>query len=450
MQHEPSMMQKDLVLGIDVGTTKIAAVVADGEGCVEAAVSRAHEAGVPTQEGRAEQDAVMLLDKTWAVVRELPDALRQRVRGIGVTGQMHGVVLLDAGHTPVTPLVTWQDGRCLEDETFLDALYETTGHRLHTGYGLATLVWMQRQHPAEAVAASTIQDLVVAHLCGLPRPVTDPSDAASWGLFDLQTLAWDAAAVERSGLPLSILPVIHPFGSVAGSLDYEMASQLGLPPGLPVHVAIGDLQASLLATLRDPEDDVALTLGTGGQATVITADPIDAGALCPTCKYWPYPGGRFAMVAASLSGGAAWAWLVDSMRSWLDDLNVEGPSREELFDQINTLGLNASSELVVHSHFLGERHDPSLRGSIDGLTLSNFSVGALARGLARSIVLNLRNMLPPDALVDRKRIVGSGNALRRAPLLQQMAEEVFGLPLTLVDGREEAATGAVLLAAGKL
>ncbi len=446
------MMQKDLFLGIDVGTTKIAAVVADGEGRIEAAVSRTHGVGVPTQEGRAEQDAGVLLDKTWAVVRELPDALRQRVRGIGVTGQMHGVVLLDAGHTPVTPLVTWQDGRCLEDETFLDALYETTGHRLHTGYGLATLAWMQRHHqrPAEAVAASTIQDLVVAHLCSLPRPVTDPSDAASWGLFDLQRSSWDAAALDASGLPVSILPAIRPFGSVAGGIDHERAAQLGLSPGLPVHVAIGDLHASLLATLRDPEDDIALTLGTGGQATVITADPIDAGALRPTCKYWPYPGGRFAIVAASLSGGAAWAWLVDSMRSWLDDQNVEGLSREELFDQINTLGLDASSELVVHSHFLGERHDPSLRGSIDGLTLSNFSVGALARGLARSIVLNLRNMLPPEALEHRKRLVGSGNALRRAPLLQQMAEEVFGLPLTLVDGREEAATGAALLASGRL
>ena len=445
-------MQKDLFLGIDVGTTKIAVVVADGEGRVEAAVSRVHEAGVPTPQGRAEQDVVMLLDKTWAVVRELPEALRQRVRGIGVTGQMHGVVLLDAGNTPLTPLLTWQDGRCLEDETFLDALYEATGHRLHTGYGLASLAWMQRhrQHPAEAVAASTIQDLVVARLCDLPRPVTDPSDAASWGLFDLQTSAWDAAAVERSGLPLSILPVIHPFGRVAGSLDHERAARLGLPEGLPVHVAIGDLQASLLATVRDPEHDIALTLGTGGQATVVTAGPIDAAALRPTCSYWPYPGNRRAVVAASLSGGAAWAWLVDSVVSWLDDLNVERPSRDALFDQINALGLDASSELVVHSHFLGERHDPSLRGSIDGLTRSNFSLGNVARGLARSIVLNLRAMLPPEALEHRTRVVGSGNALRRTPLLQQMAEEVFGLPLTLVEGREAAATGAALLAAGRL
>ena len=445
-------MKKDLFLGIDVGTTKIAAVVADGRGRVEAAVSRAHEAGLSTREGRAEQDAALLLDETWAVVRDLPEALRRRVQGVGVTGQMHGVVLLDAANTPLTPLITWQDGRCLEDETFLDALYETTGHRLHTGYGLATLAWIQRhrQLPAEAGAASTIHDLVVTHLCHLPRPVTDPSDAASWGFFDLQTMTWDAAALERSGVPLSILPALRSFGSVAGSVDQQSASALGLPEGCPVRVAIGDLQASLLGTIRDPDHDVALTVGTGGQATVITARSIDAGAVRPACMYWPYPGHRTAIVAASLSGGAAWAWLVDSVVAWLDDLNVETPARGAIFETINALGLDAPDELAVASHFLGERHDPSLRGSIHGITLSNFSIGALARGLARSIVQNLHAMLPPEVLEDRTRIVGSGNALRRAPLLQRMAEDVFGLPLVLVDGREEAATGAALVAAGKL
>lgn len=444
-------MQPALFLGLDVGTTKIAAVVAEGGGRVRAVVSRAHEAGLPTPPGRAEQDAGALLDKMWAVVRALPDALRQRVQGIGVAGQMHGVVLLDAGNAPVTPLITWQDGRCLEDAPFLDALYETAGRRLYTGYGLATLAWLQRhrQRPAAAAAASTIHDLVVARLCNLPRPVTDPSNAASWGCFDLPTLSWDAAALEALALPASILPAIQPFGSIAGALDPSMAATLGLPQGIPVHVAIGDLHASLLATIRDPERDLALNLGTGGQAAVITDAPI-AGALRATCAYWPYPGHRTAIVAASLGGGAAWAWLVDSVGSWLDDLGVARPSREALFDKINALGLDASDELLVQSHFWGERHDPSLRGAMHGLTPSNFSLGSLARGLARSIVLNLRTLLPPDALEHRTRIVGSGNALRRTPLLQHMAEDVFGLPLALTDAREEAATGAALLAAGKL
>ena len=447
-------MPQDLYLGIDVGTTKIAAVVADGEGGVRAVASRVHETGLPSADGRAEQEAGVLLDTTWAVVRELPEALRQRVSGVGVTGQMHGVVLVDAGNAPVTPLITWQDGRCLEEPGFLGALSEATGYRLHTGYGLATLAWLHRhqQLPATAVAATTIHDLVVARLCNLPRPLTDPSDAASWGCFDLTTAAWDEAATVSSGVPMSMLPAIRPFGSVAGVIDPAMAWQVGLPGGLPVHGALGDLHASLLATIRDPQTDVALTLGTGGQATVITAAPFDVRAArqAAPCNYWPYPGGRVAVVAASLSGGAAWAWLVDSLAAWLRDLGVAPPPREVLFERINTLGLAATHELPVRSHFLGERHDPSLTGSIQHLRVSNCSLGALARGLARSIVRNLHAMLPPETLQNRTRLVGSGNALRRTPLLQHMAEDVFGLPLTLTEGREEAATGAALVAAGRV
>ena len=447
-------MPQDLYLGLDIGTTKIAAVVADSEGNVRASVSRVHAAGLPAPDERAEQEAGVLLDTAWAVVRELPGALRHRVGGIGVTGQMHGVVLVDAGQEPVTPLITWQDGRCLEDPTFFDALSTTTGYRLATGYGLATLAWLHRhqQIPPNAVSATTIHDLVVARLCSLPRPVTDPSDAASWGCFDLAAAAWDEAALASSGLPVSMLPAVHPFGSVAGVIDPAMASWLGLPGGLPVHVALGDLQASLLATIQDPETDVALTLGTGGQATVITAAPLKAGVAArdAPCVYWPYPGGRIAVVAASLSGGAAWAWLVDSLDAWLRDLGVAPPPREALFDKINALGLAATHELPVRSHFLGERHDPSLTGSIQNLTLSTFTLGALARGLARSIVRTLHEMLPADTLKNRSRLVGGGNALRRTPLLQDMAETVFGLPLTLTEDREEAATGAALVAAGNV
>jgi len=443
-------MQATTFLGIDVGTTKIAVVVTDGEGNVRAAVSQTHGAGLRTPPGRAEQDAVALLDQTWDAVRQIPPSFRQRIGGIGVTGQMHGVVYLGLGNTPITPLITWQDRRCLDDATFLERLRDKTGYLLHTGYGLATLAWMQhhRKQPDGAVAVSTIPDLVVAQLCRLPRPVTDPSNAAAWGLFNLQALSWDGAALEALALPQSLLPVLRPFGSVVDVLDAAMATRLGLPEGIPVPVAVGDLHASLLATMRDPEHDIALNLGTGGQATVITAAPIEARESRLTWNTWPYPGGRFAVVAASLCGGAAWAWLAESLASWLRDLDIDPPPPEVLLDKLNTLGLEASGELVVHPHFLGERHDPARTGSVEGITLTNGSLGALARGLARSIVLNLRSMLPPEALIHRTGIIGSGNALRRTPLLQQMTEAVFGLPLTLQEGQEEAATGAALLAAG--
>jgi sedoheptulokinase len=283
-----------------------------------------------------------------------------------------------------------------------------TGYQLSTGYGCATLAWLVRHGamPPEAIGAATIHDLAVARLSGLARPVTDPTDAASWGLFDLASLAWDGAAVAAAGIPPKLLPEVHPCGSRAGALAAEMAARLGLPAGIPVAVAIGDNQASLLATLREPEKELALTLGTGGQVSAVLAAgaAIDWRKAPAAHEYRPYPGGRYAVVAASLCGGAAWAWLADSIGRWMSDLGVVAPDRDELFAMLNVLGLESPDIVEVR---------PDLRGSIEGLTLGNFTLGAVAKGLARGILTNLRDMLPHEVLMGRAPALPSKAGLRR-------------------------------------
>ena len=424
-------------LGLDLGTSKVAAILCNDDGSVVSSVSDEHHSG------GAEQSAESLLECAWDVVNQLPSELRQQVNAIGLTGQMHGVVVLDADLQPLTPLVTWQDQRCLADESFLPRLRERSGYPFATGYGLATLAWLVEHHelPVRASATATIHDLAVARLTGA-RPLTDPTDAASWGAFDLAASHWDLAAVEALGVPAELLPEILPSGTVCGVLTDPMAARLGLLPGLPVTVAIGDNQASLLATLWEPEAELALTLGTGGQLSAVVAEgPTNVP---PTCDVRPFPGGRYLLVAASLCGGSAWAWLVERLEGWLAELGVPCPARPELYERLNVLGLASETALEVHPHFLGERHDPTLRGSILGLDSSNATLGALARGLARGIVSNLRSMLPTTACEGRTVVVASGNALRRNELLRTMASEVLELPLRLTDGVEEAATGAAL------
>jgi sugar (pentulose or hexulose) kinase len=439
-----------MYLGIDIGTTTTSAAVIDAGGDVRASASQTHGADLPGPQGYDEQDPARLLESAWATVRSLSSGLRAAIRAVGVTGQMHGVLLLGADGRPVTPLITWRDGRCLQEAGFLPALNERTGYALRTGHGCATAAWLASEGrlPQDAASASTIQDLAVMLLCGEKRPATDPTDAASWGLFDLATLDWDRAAVEAAGIPPALLPPVRPCGSRAGSLCASSAEELGVPPGIPVCTAIGDNQASLLATLGDPAADLALTLGTGGQASAVMpagvrAQPVPTGA---SFEYRPYPGGRFAVVASALCGGAAWAWLVDSVNGMLEELGLPPMDRDKLFARINELGLSAAERLPVIPSFLGERHDAELRGSIGGLGVRNFGLGPLAAGLAYGILRNLRDMLPDEALQGRKRLVGSGNALRRVPLLRQAAEGVFDLPLVLITSLEEASAGAALLA----
>jgi sedoheptulokinase len=103
--------------------------------------------------------------------------------------------------------------------------------------------------------------------------------------------------------------------------------------------------------------------------------------------------------------------------------------------------------ISVCPHFLGERHDPNRRGSIEGISLDNLSLGGLARALAHGICANLRDMLPAHLREGRTRLVASGNALDRNPLLRQAAEEVFGMPVLMGAPREAASVGAARLAA---
>jgi len=136
--------------------------------------------------------------------------------------------------------------------------------------------------------------------------------------------------------------------------------------------------------------------------------------------------------------------LADVAEEWLASFGAKVPAREEIYRRLNESGLAADETFDFRPNFAGERHDPGLQGAIAGLDLNNFGLGCVARSLARGIAQNLKNMLPADCLAGRTRIVGSGNCLRRNPLIQKMVEEVFGLPLKLSESTEEAAVGAAL------
>jgi sedoheptulokinase len=444
-----------MYLGIDIGTSKVAAVIMSINRGVVASLSQGHGADLPQSADRAgwsEQNPEKLLAVAWELVGQFPLDLRRQIRGVGLTGQMHGVVLCDARGGVVSPLVTWRDQRCADSGGFLAGLESLTGHSLRSGYGCATLAWMIRRHalPQGAAFSATIQDLAVARLAGIERPVTDPTDAASWGLFDLAHSFWDLPATEQVGITGNLLPGLRESATIAGFLRPDMAERLGLPVGVPVAVALGDNQASMLATLEDASRDVALTLGTGGQLSLVMSaeEALEAARESGgRCEARPWLDGEMALVAASLCGGSAWAWLEESVERWLRDLGLDCPSKDVLYFRINQLGIESEHEIQTHPHFLGERHNPDLRGSLEGLDRGNFSLGALARGLARGIMRNLRESIPSRVLRTRDRLVGSGNALRRSSLLRLMAEEEFGLPLVLREEREEAALGAAMAAA---
>jgi sedoheptulokinase len=438
-----------MFLGIDIGTTKTAAVIINRDKSVLVSCSIEHKADISSEKGRSEQNVSVLLQSMQHCTNELPKEFMLQVNGVGLTGQMHGISMVDADGNPVSPLITWKDQRCLESYAFLKKLNQSTGHILHTGDGCASLAWLAQHNAVPSVAAGcgTIMDIAAALLCGMKKPVIDPTNAASWGLFDLETYQWEKDVVLKAGFDPALLPDIVQCGIGIGSVCPDASAETGIPESVPVYAAIGDNQASLLSTLADPVSELAITIGTGAQISAII-DKKDIMPLPPDASYnyRPFPGGRMAIVAAPLCGGSAWAWLVDSIESWYTETGATPPPRAVLFGKLDELGLTAEDSLSLKPHFLGERHNQCLKGEISGITLSNFSLGQVSRALAHGIIENLHSMLPVLAFAGRKQIVGSGNALRKTKLLQKKTEEIFKLPLKMNDGREEAATGAAILA----
>lgn len=418
-----------LLLGIDVGTTKNACVIVESEQrMLLACESMAHQAVI----AEGIQDAGRHIDIIRQLISRLPEQLLQQVKAVGVTGQMHGVVTWS--QNMVSPLFTWQSA------TRELKRFQMIAPELRHGFGGASLAQLASDRQLDDYEhAATIHDYLVWQLTGCPeKTVMDYSNAASWGAYLLRENRFDASVWKQLGIPERLMPEVVPIGTKAG----VTVEGWGIPAGIPVMAAVGDNQASVVATAEFPADEIYLTLGTGAQLSVVIDHPADF----VECR--PYPDGRFLAVAAPLCGGAAWAWLHQHVKAWLTALKREPISDAELYDRIDALAVAALQDEdlpVVHPHFLGERHDPGVRGTLEELTLENFTPQKLAAALALGIIDNLRQMLPEELWQGRKRLLISGNAIRKTRALQVACVKCFGVKPIPTAGKEEAACGAALL-----
>jgi len=326
--------------------------------------------------------------------------------------------------------------------------WRPNGCRIQHGYGAAALFWLVRRGalPAGAEAACTAAGWAAARLTG-GRPATDPTFAASWGIYDLVRGAWNEAFLDHLGLPARLLPPVRPAGEALGGLSREAARATGLPAGLPVFNPVGDTQASFLGSVPDVEGTVLVNLGTGGQVCWAVPAFEPPGERVETR---PLPGSGALRVGASLCGGAAYAWLNRTLRAWLAEFGLEA-GEEAVYRRLNALAASTpdSGGLRVRPTFLGVRGDPSVRGgAIDGITLDNMALGALARATLVGIADELRDLYrqagPGRAAA---RVIAAGGAVERNPLLLEIVGQRFGLPVEPAAHREAAAVGAALLAA---
>ena len=453
----------EILVGVDLGTTKLAALALDaGSGALLAVRDCANRFQLPAGEAASEQDAAAICAAAMGLLRELVNDQAVHgadILGVGVTGQMHGVVIIGDDGTPLTPLINWQDGRgqwpdAGTDMSYADAVctllgeerVQRSGGRPASGYGSVTLYRLARgtQLPADGKAL-TIHDLLVYQLCG--HAATDPTDAASWGLYDVRDgEGWLPGAEEALGIPTDILPEILPTGTVAGTISPAGAVASGLPQGVPVAVALGDNQASFLASVPSLTTTLLLNLGTGGQMTV--ASP--AFLRHPALETRPLIPGHWLLVGASLCGGRAYQLLARFFAQVGADLLGVPVDEASLYPRMNVLAdaVEGIALPVVAPLFCGTRVDPHARASISGLTPENFSPAALTRATIQGMLDELLQAyeIARAAGAVPVTVVGAGNALRRNPVMQREISTRTGLELLLPPLREEAAVGAALTA----
>lgn len=210
-EKEGARKVRHYILGIDLGTTTVKVALLDSDtGEVIKLLSRPTKATVASEigvEGR-EQDPLKILTALQFCVSGLPKEDQINVKCIGVSGQMHGVVFWKHGQAwrqnsfgryeihssgKISHLITWEDERCSAE--FLGSLPKADSHlRLASGHGCPSIFWLKRHRPGflkDYDCAGTIQDFVVAMLCGLARPVMSPQNAASWGYFNTETNQWN-------------------------------------------------------------------------------------------------------------------------------------------------------------------------------------------------------------------------------------------------------------------
>ena len=410
-------MSREALVGIDVGTTGVKVVALSPAGEVLARAEEEYPLSLP-RPGWAEQDP----EDWWRATERALEALGVRPRSTGLTGQMHGLVLLDAADTVLRPAILWNDQRTSVETAEIEAIVGTdrllalTGNRALTGFTAPKLLWVRRHEPdvwARARHVLLPKDYVRLRLTG--ERVIDAAEASGTLLFDVGARAWSREVCEALEVPLEWLPPARESTETGGAGDQQAGA-----------VGVGAVSAGVLSVV----------LGTSG---VVFA---------PLERYRPEPEGRlhvFCHAAPGLWEAMGVMLTAAGSLRWLRD--VVGGDYVELVAEAERWGPGVDG-LTFLPYLQGERTphaDPFARGAFAGLSLRH-DRGALVRAVLEGVAYGLRDsleLLRAVGVTPRAARVSGGGA--RSELWLRIAASVLGVPLERTAVEEGAAYGAALL-----
>jgi xylulokinase len=437
-------------IGIDSSTSATKALLMGEDGKVVGVASTEYTFDTPKPLW-SEQDPALWWDGTVESIRKVmakasiePSA----VKGIGLTGQMHGLVLLDEKGEVLRPALLWNDQRtgkqCNEIRERLgkEKLIQITGNDALTGFTAPKILWVQENEPGIWRQVRQIllpKDYVRFKLTG--DYASDRAGGAGTLLFDIAKRDWSADVLAALDIPTDLLPQTYEGDQVTGLLSSEAAKKLGLPAGIPVVGGGGDQAASAVGTGAVREGVVSVSLGTSGVVFATTDSPAiePEGRLHAFCHSVP---GKWHFMGVMLSAAGSLRWYHDTFAANTEYNDLIAPASDVA---------PGSDGLLFLPYLTGERTphpDPLARGGFVGLTVRH-GFAHMTRSVLEGVSYGLRDsfeLMRGAGLteINQVRVTGGG---AKSPLWRQILADVFSAEIVTVNTTEGAAYGAGLLAA---
>lgn len=439
-------MLADVVMGLDLGTGGVRAIAVDLSGQLVAQTTKSYPLLTP-QPGWTEQNPADWVEASLSALSDLAQQLGEnRAIALGLSGQMHGMVPLDAEGRVIRPAILWNDQRTGDAVGTIEAivprqeLIQRTGNPAITGFQLPKLVWLRTEEPAAYARVRQIllpKDYLGYVLTG--TAVTEPSDASGIGCLNLANRQWDTDILKALDLDPAWFPAVVESTAIVGHLKSEMAAHVGLPIGLPIIAGGGDNAAAAigLGISASNLNRGTLSIGTSG---VIFA-PCDRPIPDPEGRVhlFCHADGGYHLLGVTLAAGGSLRWYQETIAPQI-------PFTELM--QLAEQSQPGARGVLFLPHLAGERsphRDPDARGAWVNLSLAHTQAD-LVRAVLEGVAFSLREALDViHTLTPLHQLLATGGGARSGVWLRILAD-VLQTELIAPKAEEGAAYGAATLA----
>ncbi len=433
-------------IGIDLGTSSVKLLLMQKDGTLLSSVSKEYPVSYP-KSGWSEQNPEDWLRQTLAGLAELlatEQADKDKIRGIGVGGQMHGLVALDKDDRVIRPAILWNDGRTEKETEYLNReigkkkLSEYTGNIAFAGFTAPKILWMKKNEPEKFAAISKImlpKDYLVYMLTG--AFTTDVSDASGMLLLDVKNRKWSKEMLEICDIREEMLPEVRESYDISGYMKTDILESLGLSGKIAVVAGAGDNAAAAIGTGTVENGSCNISIGTSG--TVFIASDVFAIGENNAIHAFGHANGKYHLMGCMLSAASCLKW-------WLEDILKTDDYQGEQKD-IKGAGDNP---IYFLPYMMGERsphNDPNVRGAFLGLGMDT-TRAQMAEAVFEGVSFGLKDSLEiaRSLGIEIKKTKLSGGGAK-SPIWQQILANILDLDIEILETEEGPSLGGAILAA---